>query len=743
MILEAERLGCVREVIVIAAALSLQDPRERPAEKQAQADQQHARFKAEDSDFLTWLNLWRYLKQQQRELSSSAFRRMCKREFLNYLRVREWQDFESQLRQVCKEMDIDVGAAGRQPRRRRHPPGAAVRPAVPHRPARGAGEGASGSGRRPMREYLGARGARFAIFPGSGLHRKNPQFLMAGELVETSRLWARQNAAIKPEWAERLGEHLVKRTYSEPHWSKKRAAVMAYERVTLYGVPLVADRLVSYGKVDPALARELFIRHALVYGEWTTRHRFYATNRALLEEAEELEHRARRRDIVVDEHTLFDFYDARVGADVVSGAHFDQWWKQERQKQPDLLTFDPAMLTHDTAEEVRATDYPETWAGEGLTFPISYHFEPGAADDGLTIDVPVATLNRVAADDFSWNVPGLREELVTSLIRSLPKNLRVSFVPAPNKAREFLAAVPPGEEPLLDALERYFRSTTGVVVPREAWDWSKVPEHLRPTYRVVDDAGREQARGKDLEALKEPLRPTFAQAIAEVAADSGIARTGETDWTFGTIESSFVQRRAGHEVRGFPGLVDEGATVGLRVFGSESEQEAQHRLGVRRLLLLTTPVAGQGGARRSRQRPEARARRLAVPLGRRAARGLPGRRRRRPWSTPARRCATRRPSRRCGPVAAQEQEAHLRAVLADVIGVLDAWRQVEKALSGRADLTMLPALTDMQAQLGRLVHRGFVGEAGATQLRRYPAYLAAAAAPPRARSPSRSTATAS
>src|SRR3954463_6829566 len=294
MVLEAERRGCVREVIVIAAALSLQDPRERPAELQAQADQQHARFKAEDSDFLTWLNLWRYLREQQRELSSSAFRRMCRREFLNYLRVREWQDFESQLRRVCKEMEVQLGQPADDP------DADGIHQAL-----------LSGllshiglleerdRDRRGPREYLGARGARFAIFPGSGLHRKNPQFVMAGELVETSRLWARQNAAIKPEWAERLGEHLVKRSYSEPHWSRKRAAVMASERVTLYGVPLVADRLVNYGRVDRELARELFIRHALVYGEWDTRHRFYAQNLALLEEVSELEHRARRRDIVV------------------------------------------------------------------------------------------------------------------------------------------------------------------------------------------------------------------------------------------------------------------------------------------------------------------------------------------------------------------------------------------------------------------------------------------------------------
>ncbi|HET6859845.1 MAG TPA: ATP-dependent RNA helicase HrpA, partial [Streptomyces sp.] len=749
MILEAERLGCVRDVIVIAAALSLQDPRERPAELQAQADQQHARFKADGSDFLTWLNLWRYLKQQQRDLSSSAFRRMCKKEFLNYLRVREWQDFESQLRQVAREMRVDLGKDAVVSTSSTTERWGSTIEATSSAPYDADGihqallsgllshiglleerekEHSTGPGQRKRgpREYVGARGAKFAIFPGSGLYRQNPQFVMAGELVETSRLWARQNAGIKPEWAERLGRHLVKRTYSEPHWSKKRGAVMAFERVTLYGVPLATDRPVNFGSIDPALARELFIRHALVYGEWSARHKFYDKNLKLLQEAEELEHRARRRDIVVDEHTLFDFYDARVGAEVVSGAHFDQWWKRTRRDRPELLTFDPAMLTHDTVGEISEADYPERWqsgAGGGLTFPISYHFEPGAADDGLTIDVPVATLNQVAADDFSWNVPGLREELVTGLIRSLPKHLRVNFVPAPNRAREFLAAVPAGEEPLLDALERYFRSSTGVVVPREAWDWTKVPEHLRPTYRVVDDRGREQARGKDLEALKEPLRPTFARAIAEVAADSGVARTGERDWVFGTVEASFTQKRAGHEVRGFPGLVDEGETVGLRVFGSESEQEAQHRLGVRRLLLLTTPspvkrvLDGLDNAQKLglAASPYAGVAELLEDARAAVVGALVDAR-------PPVRDAAAFAALRTAAVA--DHEAHLRAVLADVLIVLAAWRRADKALSGRADMPMLPALSDMKAQLARLVHRGFVGEAGTTQLRRYPTYLA-------------------
>ncbi len=759
MLVEAERLGCVRDVLVIVAALSLQDPRERPGPdhpaERARADQLHARFRAEGSDFLTVLNLWRYVREQQRELSGSAFRRMCKREFLHYLRVREWQELESQLRQVCKEMGLGLEKGGSRDGRQsdlldqRRQGGAPYDADGIHQALlsgllshvgaleereKGSGTGGQrGRDRRPgPREYAGARGARFAIFPGSGLARKNPPFVMAAELVETGRLWARQNAEIRPEWAERLGDHLVKRTYSEPHWSRKRQSVMARERVTLYGVPLVADRLVSYSHVDAPLARELFIRHALVYGEWSTRHEFFHHNRKLLAEAEELEHRARRRDLVVDEHTLFDFYDARVGKDVVSGAHFDQWWKQERRRRPDLLTFDPGMLTHDTVDEVAAQDYPEQWvagAGDtGLTFPISYHFEPGAADDGLTIDIPVGTLNRVADEDFSWHVPGLREELVTELLRSLPKQLRVNFVPAPNTAREFLAAVPAGEEPLLDALERYLRSTTGVHVPRDAWGPAQLPAHLRPTYRVVDERGREQARGKDLAALKAPLRPRFEQAMAEVAADSGVARTGETAWVFGTIEETGTWTRAGHQVAAYPGLVDEGRTVGLGVFGSADERDARHRLGVVRLLLVAlgdAPLAG-----------------VVDGLSTTEKLGLVGT----PYPSVA---ATVADCLRAvvvdavdaalerGPVRSQQEydallaslradaPAAVRAAVTDLVRVLQSWRETDRAVSGRAELALLPALSDLQGQLARLVSAGFVGDAGVAGLRRYPVYLAA------------------
>lgn len=714
MLLAADRLGCLRDVLVITAALSIQDPRERPVEHQARADQMHARFRDQRSDFMAWLNLWKHLREHQKKLGSSAFRRMCRDEHLNYLRVREWQEFESQLRQVSKQVGLKIPPGGGTP----------DEDAV-HRALLTGLLSHIGLRDPDRRDYLGARGARFSIFPGSGLFKSQPQFVIAAELVETSRLWGRQCAAIDPVWAEEAGEHLVKRTWSEPHWSKKRAAVLAHERVTLYGVPLVADRLVGYGKVDPVVARELFIRHALVHGEWDARHRFLQTNRRLLEEAEELEHRARRRDVVVDEHTLFDFYDAVVPPDVVSGGHFDGWWKQARRTQPDLLTFDPAMLVHQrAAEEIRPGDFPDAWREGSLELPLHYQFAPGAAEDGLRVDVPLATLNHLAGASFSWHVPGLREELVVALLRSLPKQLRVNFVPAPNFARAFLAAVPPGEEGITEALARHLRSVTGVHVPDDAWDWSRVPDHLRPTFRVLDDHGAVVAEGKDLETLKAPLRPSFERAVASAAEESGITRTGATTWVFGTITPTFRQVRAGHEVVGHPGLVDEDRSVGLQVHATADEQAAHHRRGVRRLLALAVPA------------PD-----LTDGLDNATKLTLAGS----PYATvkdlldDCTLAALAELVDLAGPVwdeatfealvaqARRELPERARAVLHQVVRVLGDWRETDRLLHGRVDLAVLPSMNDMRQHLGRLVARGFVDDAGAVALRSYPRYLAALA----------------
>ncbi|WP_240759960.1 ATP-dependent RNA helicase HrpA, partial [Phytoactinopolyspora endophytica] len=407
MILEADRQGCAREVITIAAALSIQDPRERPADHQQAADEKHARFRDPTSDFATLLNLWRYLGDEKRARTSNQFRKMCRTEFLNYLRVREWQDLDAQLRSLVKPLGVKLndGPGGADNIHR-----ALLAGLLSHI---GVKEGQGN-------EYLGARGTKFGIFPGSGLFKKPPKFVMAAELVETSRLWARMNARIDPEWAETLAGHLVKRSYSEPHWSKKSGAVMAHEKVTLYGVPIVASRRVLYSKVDPELCRELFIRHALVEGDWETRHRFFHHNRELLEDVEDLEHRARRRDILVDDETLFDFYDQRLPADVVSARHFDAWWKKARHSDPELLTFSTDLLINDAAGGVQPDHYPDAWRHGEHELPLTYQFEPGSRADGVTVDVPLPVLNQVDPRGFDWQVPGMREELVIALIKSLP-----------------------------------------------------------------------------------------------------------------------------------------------------------------------------------------------------------------------------------------------------------------------------------------------------------------------------------
>jgi len=719
MVLEGDRLGCLREILVIAAALSIQDPRERPAEHQARADQLHARFRDDTSDFAAWLNLWRYLREQQEERSSSGFRRMCRDEHLNYLRVREWQDLERQLRQIAREMGMKVPKSGSPPK-----PDlvhqALLSGLLSHIGAKEERERPRPGQRRPMQEYVGARGARFAVFPGSGLARRQPDFVMAAELVETSRLWARQVAKIEPEWAERLGRHLVKYHWSEPHWSRKRAAAMAHERVTLYGVPLVADRLVQAGRHQPEVARELFIRHALVEGDWHAQHRFLARNRELLEEAEELEHRARRRGIVVDAETLVDFYDQRLPETIVSGAHFDSWWKQQRRETPDLLTFDPAMLVRDDTG-VSATAYPDAWQEEHLTLPVSYHFEPGHVADGVSIDVPVASLNTLGSDAFTWQVPGLREELVIALIRALPKQLRVNFVPVPDFARGFLADTAPGEETLTESLSRYLRGRTGVHVPESAWDLDAVPDHLRATFRIVGPDGAELAAGKDLEALKRQLQPELEAALDAVAEDAEFSVTGQESWSFGAIPESFTTTRAGHEVHGYPALVDEGSSVGLRVFGQPTEAAAHHRLGLRRLVLLNL---SSPAAEVIRELDNARKLALAAspyPNVRAlvddcvlalAGEAVTGTER----DQEAFNAALAR--------ARADLTARTAQRLDQVIVVLGEWRETDRLLHGRVDLPLLPAMTDLRAQLARLVGPGFVADAGPA-LADLPRYLKA------------------
>ncbi|MFE7173622.1 ATP-dependent RNA helicase HrpA [Streptomyces sp. NPDC057616] len=724
MVLEADRNGCVREVMVIAAALSIQDPRERPSDKQAQADQQHARFKDESSDFLAYLNLWRYIREQQKERGSSSFRRMCKQEYLNFLRIREWQDIYSQLRTVAKQMGIQLNEDD-APGDRVHV--SLLAGLLSHVGMKDVKDG-------QKNEYLGARNAKFAIFPGSALFRKPPRFVMSAELVETSRLWARVNAKIEPEWVEPLAGHLLKRTYSEPHWEKDQAAVMAYEKVTLYGVPIVAQRKINYGRVDPETSRELFIRNALVEGDWRTHHKFFADNRKLLSEVEELEHRARRRDIVVDDDTLFDFYDARVPEHVVSGAHFDSWWKRKRHEEPEFLDFEREMLIRESAEAVTKADYPDSWRQGQLKFRVTYQFEPGADADGVTVHIPLQVLNQVTDEGFDWQIPGLREEVVTELIRSLPKPIRRNYVPAPNFAKRFLDTAVPLQEPLTVTMARELKRMVGVPFEADDFDWSKVPDHLRVTFRIVDERRRKLAEDKDLEALRLRLKPKARKALSQAAAATAsrqggesLERAGLTDWTIGALTRVFETRRAGQPVKAYPALVDDGDKVSVRLFDTEAEQAEAMWKGTRRLILRNIPVNPAKFA----SEKLTNAQKLALsanPHG--SIQGL--------FDDCAMAAADKLIADFGGPAWDEESYRKLydkvRAEIVDttvrtvgqVQQVLAAWQACERRLKAVRSPALLPNLQDVRKQLDALVRPGFVTAAGLRRLPDLMRYLVAA-----------------
>ncbi|MFC9290455.1 ATP-dependent RNA helicase HrpA [Streptomyces sp. NPDC057052] len=724
MVLEADKNGCAREVMVIAAALSIQDPRERPADKQTQADQQHARFKDETSDFLAYLNLWRYVREQQKERGSSSFRRMCKQEYLNFLRIREWQDIYTQLRTVAKQMGIHLDE--------RDAAGDSIHVSLLAGLLSHIGMKDVKDGNK--NEYLGARSAKFAIFPGSALFKKQPRFVMSAELVETSRLWARVNAKIEPEWVEPLAGHLLKRTYSEPHWEKDQAAVMALEKVTLYGVPIVAQRKVNYGRIDPEVSRELFIRNALVEGDWRTHHKFFADNRRLLSEVEELEHRARRRDIVVDDETLYDFYDRRVPDHVVSGAHFDSWWKHKRHEQPDFLDFEREMLIRESAEAVTKADYPDSWRQGPLKFRVTYQFEPGADADGVTVHIPLQVLNQVTDEGFDWQIPGLREEVVTELIRSLPKPIRRNYVPAPNFARRFLDQAVPLQEPLTVAMARDLKRMVGVPFEAEDFDRSRLPDHLKITFRIVDERRRKLAEDKDLEALKLRLRPKARQAISQAAAATAerqggesLERSGLTDWSIGTLTRVFETRRAGQPVKAYPALVDDGDTVSVRLFDTEEEQAEAMWKGTRRLILRNIPVNPAKFASDKltnaqklalSANPHGSVQALFDDCAMAAADKLIGDFGGPAWDEESYRKLYEK-------VRAEIVDTTVRTV-GQVQQVLAAWQACERRLKGVRSPSLLANLADVREQLDALVRPGFVTRAGLRRMPDLMRYLVAA-----------------
>jgi ATP-dependent helicase HrpA len=720
MVVEAQANGCVREVMVIASALSIQDPRERPADKQAAADEQHRRFADPESDFLSMLHLWNYLREQQQDLSSNQFRRLCRREFLNHLRVREWQDIYSQVRQITGNLGIRANAADAPDPDRIHLSLlAGLLSQVGMRPEEAV--------RRGPQEYLGAHNARFAISPGSVLSKKPPRWVMAAEVVETTRLWARTVARIQPAWIERVGAHLVKRTYSEPTWSPERGAVMALERVTLHGLPVVTGRSVNYGRIDPALSRDLFIGHALVEGDWDTHHRFAAHNRDLIAEVRRLEDRVRRRDLLVDDGVLFDFFDERVGSDVVSARHFDSWWKRRSADEPHLLDFTMDLLIDPSARDLDLRGFPDTWRQGDLELRVSYEFAPGADLDGVTVHVPLAVLNQVRNDGFDWQVPALRRDLVAAVVRSLPKSLRRHFVPVTDSVRSFLESHGPGDGALLDVLAADLRARTGELIRPSDWDIERVPDELRINFRIEDERGRRVAFGKDLDAITHRLRTHLQGAITR-AVGASVERAGATSWDFGDeLPRVLEAERGGYPVRAFPALVDEGKSVGVQLFGTEDEQALAMRAGTRRLLLLglPSPLASMQRLLKTPTKlalassPEASLADLLEDCVAVALDALVD-----DAGGPAWDAAGFEALR--GAVRGDLVDRSMDVALA-VARVLAAWRDI----GGRLDTITAPALLaarlDVRRQLARLVFRGFVPRTGAERLTDIDRYLRAIA----------------
>ena len=515
MILTAVDLGCIEQIFIIVSALSIQDPRERPHEKQQAADEKHGRFKNKHSDFVSLLKLWAYVEEQQKQLTNNQFRRLCQKEFLSYVRIREWQDIFSQLSHSLRELKIPMSRITVDLSEEAEKNASDSSVDIVHQAILSGLLSHLGQ-QDENREYKGARGSKFFIFPGSALAKKSPKWLMAAELVETSRLFARMAAKIDPLWIEPLAEHLVKRNYSEPHWEKKQGAVMAFEQVSLYGLIVVSKRKVNFNKIEPDTCREIFIREALVNGDSTIKETFLKENRKLVDEVEALEQKARRKDFLIEEQQLVDFYTEKLPESVICQRSFLAWWKKQKQNDAKLLNFTKAFLLKETAVKLSANEYPETWQQGSLTLPLSYHFSPGDDDDGISVLIPVGILNQIESEGFDWLIPALRLELITALIRALPKSLRRNFVPAPNYAEACLAAITNTGTSLIAALEKQLLRMTGVRLPEDAWQGVELVPHLLMNFKIVNEHGKLLKQGRDLDQLKESLQGKVQASIKKL-----------------------------------------------------------------------------------------------------------------------------------------------------------------------------------------------------------------------------------
>ena len=712
MLLEGARLGSLQEVLIVTSALSVQDPRERPPERQQAADQAHAQWKDVDSDFAALVNLWRGFEEQRQALTANPLRNWCRKQFLNYLRLREWRDAHRQLALICRELQLTVNKEPCDYPKLHKAVLSGLLSQIGHKTEDG--------------DYQGARQRRFWVHPSSGIGRKRPQWVMAAELVETTKLYARVVARIEPDWIEPLAGHLIKKNHFEPHWEKKRGQVVAYEQITLYGLILVGRRPVHFGPIDPATSRELFIREALVGGEIQSRAKCLAANKRLLETLDALEAKARRRDILADEETLYAFYEARLPAEIHQTATFDSWYRMGSQKDPNLLIMREEDVLAREASEVTAAQYPDSLQVGQLRLPLTYHFEPNHPRDGVTVRVPAPLLPSLPGERLEWLVPGLLEAKCVALIRNLPKALRKNFVPVPDFVKAALARMTFGQGALPQALGHELLRMTGARVPDDVWDESVslVEGHLRMNIEVVDGQGKFLGEGRDLAELT----ARFAAASQAALAVPGDAKSEQPVQAkaFSEVKPTAQQKIAGLSMTVYPALVEDNGTVREGRFSTQAEADFQHRRALQRLLLqqqaepakfLRGKLPGLtelGLLYRDMGRVDALVEDILLasldscildgePVLPRegAALAALAERKRGSWAEHAERLARQ------------------------TLEVLKLWHGLQKRFKGKIDLSQAVALNDIKQQLGNLVYPGFVRETPAVWFKELPRYLKA------------------
>jgi ATP-dependent helicase HrpA len=741
ILLDATEQQCLAEVLVIAAALSVQDPRERPQEQRASADQIHATFAHPDSDFLTFLNLWRFLEQERKARSRNQFRLLCQRHFLSVNRVQEWHDIQIQLREQLLEMGFKEN---RTPGTDEQIHRALLAGLLSHIGALDTNH-----------EYIGARGSRFRIHPGSGLFKASPKWILAAERVETTRAYGRIVARVQPAWIEAAGRHLLQRSYFEPHWQAKSGQVAAYEKVTLFGVTLVPKRRVNYGPIHPAEAREIFIRFGLVEGDFDTRAPFWRHNRELIEEIRHLEAKSRRRDILVDEEALYAFYDRRIPSGIYSTPQLEQWLRKVTRTDPKILHLRPADLMQHSAEEITAERFPDRLQVGATALPLEYRFEPGEPVDGLTLVVPLPLINQVTPERLDWLVPGLLEARITALLRGLPKSIRTAIVPIPDTAARLAARLSadlaagsaPVDRPLTQVVAELLAATVGLRIPEDAWDGEAVPTHLRMKVRLIDEQGQPLALDEDPMRLRRRFGQQGQERFAHLPA-AELEREGLTRWDFGDLPEQVELERGGIRLRGFPALVDCGDSVAVRVLDSPDTAARAHRAGLRRLFAFSLGAALRPIRQTFRDMARLRLQYALVPPAAETpdpstARDTAGERPSRTGSLDLadelmalildRSFLDERPTiRRQADFAARlsEGRGRLQANSTEVVQlatqILDAYQALRNRLAAVTQVNWQPTVADLRLQLDALVFRGFLQTIPYTRLRHYPRYLKAA-----------------